>query len=321
MAVYTKIPDAELQNFLQHYDLGALVALTGIAEGVENTNYRLETAAGTFILTLFEKRIKPAELPFFMALMEHLAGKGVACPLPIRGRDGASLRPLAGKTAVIVSFLNGTWPRKITNQHCAEVGGALAQMHHAVLDFSLKRPNDLLFSGWKNLIDKCRDASATLDPTLPEILTAEYRWLEQYWPKNLPEGVIHADLFPDNVFFIDGQLSGVIDFYFACTDMLLYDLAICLNAWCFEQDGAFNATKARALTRGYTAIRPLSAAENKALPVLARGAALRFLLTRLEAKLFPAAQSLGKQKDPLDYLAKLRFHQQVTNVAAYGLDV
>jgi homoserine kinase type II len=320
MAVYTEVPDDELRSFIADYDLGEVISCKGIAEGVENSNFMLRTERGTFFLTLYEKRVDPADLPFFIALMEHLAEAGIACPTPVKARDGVALRRLCGRPAAIVSFLDGMSPRRIQPYHCAGLGGALASLHIAGVDFPMRRPNSLSLGGWQGLFAACCSRAHELRKGLAEELEQELEALAQRWPRQLPEGVIHADLFPDNVFFRGERLTGMIDFYFACTDFLAYDLAICLNAWCFESDGSFNVTKARLMLASYQALRPLSAAEFEALPLLARGSALRFLLTRLYDWLNPLPGALVRLKDPLEYLQKLRFHRGVSSPRAYGLD-
>src|SRR5579885_3106862 len=319
MAVYTDVPDEELRSFIAEYDLGEVVSCKGIAEGVENSNFLLRTETGTFILTLYEKRVDPGDLPFFIALMEHLAAQGIACPTPVKGRDGVALRRLCGRPAAVVSFLDGMWPRRIHPFHCAGLGAALARLHLAGASFALRRPNNLSVAGWKSLFEACRDRAHEVRAGLAEELADELASLERNWPKQLPSGIIHADLFPDNVFFRGEQVSGLIDFYFACTDFLAYDLAICLNAWCFENDGSFNVTKARQLLSHYRAKRPLSQQEYAALPLLARGSALRFLLTRLYDLLNHPAGALVRPKDPLEYLRKLRFHRGIARTSAYGV--
>jgi homoserine kinase type II len=251
MAVYTDVPDDELRAFVALYDIGEVLSCKGIAEGVENSNFLLSTEGGNFILTLYEKRVDPRDLPFFIALMEHLARHGVACPTPVNGRDGTALRELCSRPAAIVTFLAGMWPRRVQPFHCAALGSALAALHCAGASFGLTRPNDLSVAGWRRCFESCRSRAAEVRPGLADELDAELDRLEGSWPQDLPVGVIHADLFPDNVFFRDRQLSGLIDFYFACTDFLAYDVAICLNAWCFEADGSFNVTKARLLLDGY----------------------------------------------------------------------
>jgi homoserine kinase type II len=320
MAVYTDVADDELRAFMALYDLGEVLSCKGIAEGVENSNFLVTTERGNFILTLYEKRVAPQDLPFFIGLMEHLARHGVACPTPVKARDGIALRELCGRPAAVVTFLAGMWPRRIQPFHCAGVGAALAALHRAGASFGMTRANNLSVAGWRSLFEACRDRAAEVQPELAVELETELTLLESAWPHGLPSGVIHADLFPDNVFFRDRDVSGLIDFYFACTDFLAYDLAICLNAWCFEADGSLNVTKARLLLDAYRRARPLSAAELAALPLLARGSALRFLLTRLFDWLNQPAGALVRPKDPLEYLRKLRFHRGITGVQGYGLD-
>jgi homoserine kinase type II len=319
MAVYTDVPRPALDRFLAEYDLGTPRALRGIADGVENSNFLLETDRGRYILTVYEKRVDPADLPFFLGLMEHLARHGLPCPLPVHGRDGQALRRLMGKPAAIVGFLEGQWPRRITVERTGALGEALAALHLAGADFPLARPNALSLAGWRELFAGCRGKADTVEPGLEAEIATELDRLEQAWPQGLPGGVIHADLFPDNVFFAGDRLTGIIDFYFACNDLFAYDVAICLNAWCFEHGGSFNLTKARALLQGYRRRRPLSAAEIAALPILARGSALRFLMTRLYDWLHQVEGALVKPKDPREYLVKLRFHAAVAGPEAYGL--
>lgn len=320
MAVYTEVSDEDLAAFAAMYDIGRVEAFKGIAEGVENSNYLVETERDRFILTLYEKRTKTEDLPFFLSLMEHLAAKGIACPTPIHGRDGQALRQLCGRPAAMVSFLKGMSARTIKPWHCQELGRALAEFHLAGLDFKASRANALSVSGWRPLFDASRPGADDVSGGLSQLIETELSRLEAEWPKDLPKGVIHADLFPDNVFFLGEALSGLIDFYFACTDFLAYDVAVCLNAWCFEKDLSFNATKARLLLSAYEKVRPLSAAEVSALPLLCRGSAMRFLLTRLYDWLHTPPGAFVTRKDPKEYLKKLRFHQSVRGPGDYGLD-
>ncbi|UFZ03094.1 homoserine kinase [Bradyrhizobium ontarionense] len=319
MAVYTDVAADELADFLKTYDIGDLLSYKGIAEGVENSNFLLHTTRGSFILTLYEKRVAVDDLPYFLGLMAHLAERGVSCPQPARNRDGAVYSSLAGRPAAIINFLEGMWPRKPSVTHCAGVGEALARMHLAGRDFPLVRRNPLSVSGWRSLFAQAAARADTVQAGLAALLSAELDALERAWPTQLPEGVIHADLFPDNVFFLGDKLSGLIDFPFSCNDILAYDVAICLNAWCFEADHSLNVTKARAFFNAYGRARPLSEAELEALPLLARGAAIRFLLTRLVDWLNVPPGALVKPKDPLEYVRKLRFHQNVASVRDYGI--
>lgn len=319
MAVYTEVNDEDLTQFLERYDLGALVSFKGIAEGVENSNYLVHTDRAPLILTLYEKRVAPSDLPFFLGLMEHLAGKGIPCPTPVHDRSGTVLQELAGRPAAVVSFLEGYSLRRPRVEHCGRLGRALADFHAAGADFPMRRANALSLDGWRPLAAATAARADEVADGLAADIAAELAFLAANWPAELPQGVIHADLFPDNVFFLGDEISGLIDFYFACNDLLAYDIAICLNAWCFEQPNTINVTKARALLRGYSERRPLTEAEIAKLPVLARGAALRFLLTRLYDWFNTRENALVRPKDPLEYRRKLRFHQQVNSASDYGL--
>jgi homoserine kinase type II len=319
MAVYTEVTDDDLNQFIAGYDLGQALSFKGIAEGVENTNYLVHTEAGPHILTLYEKRVAVEDLPFFLGLMEHLADSGLACPVPVRDRNGEMLRELAGRPAAIITFLDGLWVRRPSADHCAALGETLAKLHLAGQTFTMTRKNALSVPGWRPLHEAAKGGADTIAPGLTAEVDAELNALDSSWPRDLPSGIIHADLFPDNVFFLGKQLSGVIDFYFACNDALAYDIAICLNAWCFEIDNSFNITKARALLRAYAGLRPFTDQEYDALPILARGAALRFLLTRIYDWLNTSADALVRPKDPMEYVRKLRFHRNVTSAREYGL--
>jgi homoserine kinase type II len=321
MAVYTDVAADELADFLSRYEIGELLSYKGIAEGVENSNFLLHTSAGYFILTLYEKRVAKGDLPFFLGLMTHLALHGISCPQPVKNKKGEALSALAGRPAAIIGFLEGVWPRKPNVAHCAGVGQALARVHLAGRDFPMVRENALSVSGWRPLFEAAAARADEVQHGLRGFVSAELDYLEGgVWPRNLPAGVIHADLFPDNVFFLGERLSGIIDFTFACNDMLAYDVAICLNAWCFESDCSFNVTKARAFLNAYGRERELSQAEQNAMPLLARGAALRFLLTRLVDFLNVPQGALVRPKDPLEYVRKLRFQQGVASMRDYGVD-
>jgi len=321
MAVYTDVAADELAEFLKNYDIGETLSYKGIAEGVENSNFLLHTTAGHFILTLYEKRVAKGDLPFFLGLMTHLASNGINCPQPVKDRSGAALSMLAGRPAAIINFLEGVWPRKPSAIHCAGVGQALAKMHLAGRGFSMTRTNALSVSGWRPLFEQAAARADEVSHGLRSFIEKELSYLESgVWPNELPQGLIHADLFPDNVFFIGDELSGIIDFTFACNDTLAYDVAICLNAWCFESDCSFNVTKARAFLNAYGRERGLDEAEQRALPLLARGAALRFLLTRLVDFLNVPPGALVRPKDPLEYVRKLRFQQSVASLRDYGVE-
>jgi homoserine kinase type II len=319
MAVYTEVSDEDLARFIASYDLGALLSYKGIAEGVENTNYLLHTEKGPYFLTLYEKRVAPSDLPFFLGLMEHLANAGLTCPTPVHDAEGRTLRALAGRPAALVTFLEGVWLRRPQPRHCLEVGKALARMHLAGRGFAGRRANALGLSGWRPLFERFKPQADDVAPGLAATIEQELDDLEAHWPTGLAEGVIHADLFPDNVFFLGDRLSGLIDFYFACNDALAYDIAVTLNAWCFESDHTFNMTKSQALLKGYRSLRPLTPEESAALPLLARGAALRFLLTRAYDWLNTASTALVSRKDPNEFLRRLRFHKSVRGAGEYGV--
>lgn len=319
MAVYTEVSDADLAAFLETYDIGGVRALKGIAEGVENSNFLLHTDAGEFILTLYEKRVEASSLPFFLALLDHLAERGLNCPRPVRARSGASLGHLSGRPAAIVTFLDGVCRTRPSVGDCARIGEALASLHRDAADFKGSRANALSLSAWPQLFAPLHFCADDVEPGLAAAIAAELAFLKTSWPRDLPRGIIHADLFPDNVLFLGEEVSGLIDFYFACTDDFAYDLAICLNAWCFEPDGAFSLAKGSALFEGYQRVRRLTPAEAAAIPVLARGAALRFVLTRLIDWLNVPAGALVHPKDPLEYVRKLRFHQSIGDAKQLGL--
>ncbi len=319
MAVYTEVSAEELADLLDGYDIGRPVSMKGIAEGVENTNYLVTTGQGDYILTLYEKRVACSDLPFFIGLLDYLAAQSVPCPVPIHDRQGRVLHTLCGRSAALFSFLPGISVRRPSVAQCAAVGAALAKLHLAGRGFEMRRQNSLSLKGWERLRSDLGDRADELWQGLGELLDSELDFLRAHWPGDLPAGVIHADLFPDNVLFLDGEVAGMIDFYFACNDLFAYDIAICLNAWCFEADHSFNITKARAFLESYRGVRPMSTAETEALPILARGAALRFLLTRAYDWFHTAPDAYVRPKSPEEYLRKLRFHQRVKSLSEYGL--
>jgi homoserine kinase type II len=320
MAVYTQVSDDELTSFIASYNVGALLSYKGIAEGVENTNYLVHTEKGPYLLTLYEKRVAAPDLPFFLGLMEHLAKAGINCPTPVHDAHGRVLRTLSGKPAALVTFLEGVWIRRPQPRHCGALGQAMASLHLAGRSFAHSRANALGVADWRPLFQRFRLRADDIAPGLAAVIEEELDQLEANWPAKLPQGIIHADLFPDNAFFLGDQLSGLIDFYFACKDALAYDIAIALNAWCFESDHAFNMTKGQALLKGYQGVRALEPTERQALPLLARGAALRFLLTRAYDWLHTDADALVNRKDPQEYLRRLKFHRSVRSAREYGLE-
>ncbi|TNE61846.1 MAG: homoserine kinase [Alphaproteobacteria bacterium] len=317
MAVYTHVDDTTLNAFLDRYDVGTAISFKGIAEGVENSNYLLETTGGRFILTLYEKRANPADLPYFLNLMDVLAEGGMPAPLPIHDRKGEALQELAGRPACLISFLSGVSVDHPSADQCASLGAVLADMHRIGEAFGERRANDLSLEGWKKLAAATEARADEVEAGLAAVIRDEIAFLEARWPKGLPTGTIHADLFPDNILFTGNRITGVIDFYFACTDMLAYDIAVCINSWCFDSSHTFVPAKAKRLTEMYDAAKSLSAAEIEALPILCRGAALRFLLTRLYDWLNPVPGAVVRAKDPREYLKKLAFHRSVRDAADY----
>lgn len=319
MAVYTTLSDADIQALATAYGLGKLACAKGIAEGVENTNYLLETETPEglltrTILTLYEKRVKPEDLPFYLELMHHLAEKNLRCPLPLTRTAGGYIADIHGKKATMVSFLEGKSLSDPSLDELTQAGAWLARMHLATADFTMRRSNDLALPGWRQLAEKIHGHTATIHPELDHLIDGELAHLARHWPDALPIGTLHADFFPDNVFFLNGRLSGVIDFYFACTDLLVYDLAIALCAWCFDSFTRINEEKAAAMIDGYHAVRPLSEEERGSLPTLLRGAALRFLLTRAHDLVFHPKGALVSPKDPMEYIHKLQTFQRGVNL-------
>ncbi|NHK28798.1 homoserine kinase [Parvularcula flava] len=309
MAVYTKVSDTQLAHFLSAYDVGMPRTFKGIAEGVENSNFYLETDRDRFILTLYEKRVNAEELPFFLSLMQYLVEAGLPTAAPVADREGEALKALNGRPAALIQFVTGVSKDQPDEEDCAALGIMLARLHKATAGFDGKRENNLSVDGWKTLIERCAGRADECSDGLNAFINEEMAALDKEWPggDDLPRGVIHADLFPDNVLFTGHDITGIIDFYFACTDFYAYDLAVCLNSWCFDAKRNFIPGHAKAMIKGYEATRGLSDVEKKSLPLLARGASLRFLLTRLYDWLNQEPNALVTVKDPLEYAEKSRF--------------
>ncbi|MEE9313525.1 MAG: homoserine kinase [Rhizobiaceae bacterium] len=319
MAVYTEVSDKALTQFLKRYDLGTVLSLKGIAGGVENTNYLLHMSTGSYILTLYEKRVETKDLPFFIGLMDHLATQGFQCPLPMRDRNGEALGTLAGRPAAMTSFLEGMEVKQQNAGHCQMAGEAMARLHLAAGDYKTERENALAPHGWPVLVEASLPRADTVEEGMANLISGELDHAQHHWPKRIPAGVIHADMFKDNVFFLEGELSGVIDFYFACNDFLAYDIAIGINAWCFDENFNFQPKFCAAFLAGYQSVRELEKGEVDALPTLARGAALRFLLTRLNDWLNVPAGALVTPHDPKAFSKRLRFLQTVGDAKEFGL--
>lgn len=313
MAVYTQVPAEELAQFILRYDIGTLVAAKGIAEGVENSNYLVDTTKGRFILTLYEKRVRTEDLPYFLGMMSHLAERGVAVPRPIVDKQGQALQMLAGRPACLIEFLSGISVTAPSLALCHAVGVALGQMHKALADFTPTRANSLSLAGWQKLVAECAPHWAEMDPELATLVPDVLKDLSASWPSHLPQATIHADLFPDNVLEIEDRVTGIIDFYFACTDIRAYDLAVTHSAWCFSTDGkTYHADRAKALMAGYEDAHGLSAEERAAFPLLVQGAALRFTLTRAYDWIHTPAGALVTRKDPMAFARRLAFYRNAS---------
>ncbi|KAF0113212.1 MAG: homoserine kinase type II [Hyphomonadaceae bacterium] len=319
MAVYTILTDEDLETVRIAFGLGEINVIKGIAEGVQNTNYYVEAGGERHILTIYEKMVDVSDLPFFLGATEMAAKLGLPTARPIRTQSGEITLQIAGKTCSVCTFLNGISPRNPNATQAKSAGAALAKLHLALADSGLNRSNDLGPNAWPVLWDKCKLGAEQLETGVGKAIEADLADFAQYWPKDLPSGFIHADLFPDNVLFLGNEVSGLIDFYFAATDFFAYDLAVMLNAWCFLPLGReFDLTKGRALIAGYESVRKLSDAECAAIPILARGAALRFFLTRMMDWSRPDDGSIVTKKDPREYSARLAFHRAAKSIMDYG---
>jgi len=320
MAVYTKLSADELKDFFSKYDLGKLINHKEIKEGIENTNYFTQTENGKFILTLYEKRVDEKDLPFFISLMKNLFDKNFPCPNPIINKNGNYISEIKNKKAAVISFLNGTAKKILSPNECYQVGIYTAKLHSITKDLTGKRKNKLSVNSWREIYNKIRNDCSKIHKNLPKIIEKNLNEIENNWPKNIPSGIIHADLFPDNIFFNGNKLSGIIDYYFSCYDYYAFEIAICLNALCFEgqnQNLSFNVTKAKKFIDGYSSIRALTEEEKKSLKVLCQGAATRFLLTRVFDYLNLTEGAIVKIKDPVEYLKRLEFHDNVKNYQDY----
>jgi len=320
MAVYTKLSEKELKEFFSKYNLGNLLNYNEIKEGIENTNYFIQTEKGKFILTLYEKRVDEKDLPFFMSLMRNLFDKNFPSPEPIVNKNGNYISEILGKKAAVVSFLEGDAKKILDPKNCYQVGIYTAKMHLITKDLIGKRENKLSVNSWRKIYNKVKKDCSKIHDSLPKIIEKNLDVIEKNWPKNIPSGIIHADLFSDNIFFKNEKLSGIIDYYFSCYDFYAFEIAICLNALCFEgknENLSFNVTKSKKFIDGYSSIRQLTEEEKKSLKVLCQGAAIRFLLTRVFDYLNLTEGALVKIKDPIEYLKRLEFHDNVENYHDY----
>ena len=317
MAVYTKLEYQEVEKFLEQYNINGFKDYTGITEGVENTNYLIKTLKQDYILTIYEKRVNENDIPFFIKLLSNLSENKFPCPRPIENKNNEKINKIKDKNAALVTFLDGQSKNKITSEECFEIGKITAQLHEITKKFNIHRKNNLSIESWKDILEKTIQQKIDLDNTIITKTRNYLNLLKDKWPKNLPQGIIHADLFPDNIFFKNNKVSGIIDFYFACNDFFAYEIAICLNSICFDNNSTFNMTKAKNLIDGYSSIRTLSENEKKYLPILSMGAAMRFFLTRLYDFYNTDNKANVKIKDPMEYFKKIEFHSTIKNFNEY----
>ena len=320
MAVYTKLSETKLIDFLSKYNVGKLLDFKGIKEGIENTNYFIKTKKGKFILTLYEKRVDKKDLPFFMSLMRNLHDNEFPSPVPIVNKNGSYISEISLKKAAIISFLDGSSKKILSPDNCYQVGIYTAKMHLITKNLAGKRENKLSVNSWRKIYNRVKKDSSKIHPNLNEVIQKNLDEVEENWPKNIPSGIIHADLFSDNIFFKNNKLSGIIDYYFSCYDYYAFEIAICLNALCFEgqkENLSFNVTKAKKYIDGYSKIKKLSEDEKNSIKILCKGAALRFLLTRVFDYLNLTEGAIVKIKDPIEYLKRLEFHDSVKNYQDY----
>ncbi len=317
MAVYTKLEHQEVEQFLEQYNINNFKDYKGITEGVENTNYFINTLEQDYILTIYEKRVDENDLPFFINLLSNLSENKFPCPKPIANKNNQKINKIKNKNAALVTFLNGQSKNKITSDECFEIGKITAQLHEITKKFNVSRKNNLSIESWQNIFEKTIKQKIDLDETIIKKTKNYLNFLKDNWPKNLPQGIIHADLFPDNIFFTNNKVSGIIDFYFACNDFFAYEIAICINSICFDNNSTFNMTKAKNLIDGYSSVRTLSEDEKKYLPILSMGAAMRFFLTRLYDFYHTDNKADVKIKDPFEYFKKIEFHSTIKNFNEY----
>ena len=320
MGVFTVLGQNKIGEILLNYNLRKLDSFKGIEEGIENTNYFLSINKKKFILTIYEKRVKSEDIPFFSNVMSSLNKSDFKCPEPISNNNNSTITDFNGKKLMIVSFLEGKAKRNLSPDNCRSIGAETAKMHKLTSNFKFKRQNDLSIKSWRGLFDVVKDQCTKIHKDLPALIEENLVDVEKNWPNNLPKGIIHADLFHDNIFFDKDNFSGIIDFYFSCEDFFAFEIAICFNALCFDgakENLSFNVTKAKNFIDGYSSIRKLLDLEKQSIKVLSQGAALRFLLTRVFDSLNIVEGAIVKVKDPIEYLKRLEFHKNSKNYEDY----
>ena len=320
MAVYTKLTKENIEEILSSYTIGQLEEFKGIEEGIENTNYFLIASSKKYILTIYEKRVKSEDLPFFSDLMSGLNKEKFKCPVPIKNKDNKTISIYKNKNLMIVTFLEGKAKKILTTDNCRSLGQEVARMHLITKNLKIQRQNDLSITSWRKLFEQVRDKCIDIHKDLPRLIESNLADVEKNWPKNLPTGIIHADLFSDNIFFKDDKFNGIIDFYFSCNDFYALEIAICFNALCFDgskDNLSFNVTKAKKFMNGYSKLRQLNDSEKASIKVLSQGSALRFLLTRVFDSINRVDGAIVKIKDPMEYLVRLEFHKNSKSFEDY----
>jgi homoserine kinase type II len=320
MAVYTKLNKEDIDEILTNYSIGDLKEFKGIEEGIENTNYFMLVGEKKYILTIYEKRVKEKDLPFFSYLMSNLNKAKFKCPIPVENNKKETISNYKDKNLMIVSFLEGKAKNILSPENCKSVGQEVAKMHEITKNFKIQRTNNLSVGSWRKIFDQVKDKCVQIHKDLPALIELNLKDVEKNWPKDLPKGIIHADLFSDNIFFKDNKFNGIIDFYFSCNDFYALEIAICFNALCFDGSKnslSFNVTKAINFMNGYNQIRKLNDDEKKYIKVLSQGSALRFLLTRVFDALNTVEGAIVRVKDPIEYLVRLEFHKNSKNFEDY----
>ena len=320
MAVYTKISRNDIISIDQKFNLGKIISFKGIKKGIENTNYLLRTKNNKYILTIFEKRVQKKDLPFFMSLMDKLNNHKINCPKPQKNKKGNYLFNIKNKPSSIVSFVEGKEKNKLKIKDCYEIGKNIAKLHMASKKIKLYRKNSMSLSSWPKLLNKIGNKSNKIDVNLNDLMKTSLRDIKKRWPRKLSSGIIHGDLFIDNIFFKNNKFYGYIDFYFSSNDFLIYEIAICINALCFDKKNRkfiFNKKKSKNLLRGYSSLRKLSKNEKNCLNILCKGAALRYLLTRTYDYLNTPKSAIIKIKNPREYIQKLKIHNKFNNFKNY----
>lgn len=319
MAVFTHITKDDLKDFLKNYSFNNLDFIKGINEGIQNTNYKVGIDSNDYILTIYENITDANDINFFLELMIHLSSNNIKCPTPVKNLKNKSIGKIKSKSSALLTFLEGKSISSIEKSHTYEIGKALAEMHINVTNFKLEKKNDLSYKGWSDLIEANQKKLNFLEENLYDKLKKELNRIKGLWPKDLPSGIIHADLFPDNVLFLNNKVSGLIDFYFSCNDFFAYDLSICINAWCFNKENKFSKEIFKSLLKGYQELKPLTDSELENLPVLCSGSALRFLLTRVDNWNSSNEVDIVNYQDPKEFLNRLKFHEKINNIEDYGL--